>query len=80
MVTDVLQGCFVVGCTLCAFISLVWLREQVLHGGGPDWLEDGPQAALDRVVEQAMEGRNNGGGAAQQQPLPQVSCLPHKYS
>ena len=46
----------------------------MLYGGGPDWLEDGPQAALDRVVEQAMEGRNNGGGAAQQQPQPQVRC------
>ena len=25
--------------TLLAFISLVWLREQILHGGGPDWLD-----------------------------------------
>ena len=63
MVTDILQGCFVVGCTLCAFISLVWLREQVLHGGGPDWLEDDQRAAVDRVVEQAMEGNQQ-----QQQP------------
>ena len=22
-----------------AFIGLVWLREQILHGGGPEWLE-----------------------------------------
>ncbi|BFZ13209.1 hypothetical protein BsWGS_16248 [Bradybaena similaris] len=36
---DCFQGCLVVTCTLCAFISLVWLREQILHGGGPDWLE-----------------------------------------
>ena len=26
-------------CTLCAFISLVWLREQIVTNGGPDWLE-----------------------------------------
>lgn len=26
-------------CTLFAFIGLIWLREQILHGGGPDWLE-----------------------------------------
>ena len=26
-------------CTLGAFISIVWLREQILHGGGPDWLD-----------------------------------------
>ncbi|KAG7227423.1 hypothetical protein INR49_000429 [Caranx melampygus] len=32
-------GCFVVTCTLCAFISLVWLREQIVHGGAPQWLE-----------------------------------------
>ncbi|KAL4235038.1 E3 ubiquitin-protein ligase march6 [Mactra antiquata] len=37
--SDCFHGCFVVACTLCAFISLVWLREQILHGGGPDWLE-----------------------------------------
>lgn len=34
-----------------AFIGLVWLREQILHGGGPDWIdeanvnEDIPRAA-----------------------------------
>ncbi|KAL5021242.1 hypothetical protein ScPMuIL_000397 [Solemya velum] len=39
LASDCFHGCFVVTCTLCAFISLVWLREQILHGGGPDWLE-----------------------------------------
>lgn len=29
----------VVSLTLMAFIGLVWLREQILHGGGPEWLE-----------------------------------------
>ena len=28
-----------VACTLCAFISLVWLREQIITNGGPAWLE-----------------------------------------
>ena len=23
----------------CIFQGLVWLREQILHGGGPAWLE-----------------------------------------
>ena len=41
--TDILHGCVVVLCTLCAFIGLVWLREQILHGGGPDWLEQDVQ-------------------------------------
>jgi E3 ubiquitin-protein ligase MARCH6 len=38
LAVDVFRGCFVVTCTLFAFIGLVWLREQILHGG-PDWLE-----------------------------------------
>ncbi|XP_034940131.1 E3 ubiquitin-protein ligase MARCHF6 [Chelonus insularis] len=37
--SDIFHGCFVVTCTLFAFIGLVWLREQILHAGGPDWLE-----------------------------------------
>ncbi|ESO98358.1 hypothetical protein LOTGIDRAFT_213986 [Lottia gigantea] len=50
LASDCFQGCFVVTCTLCAFISLVWLREQILHGGGPDWLEqDNQQANQQRV-------------------------------
>ena len=28
-----------VGCSICAFIVLVWLREQIVVHGGPDWLE-----------------------------------------
>uniref|UniRef100_A0A3P8X694 E3 ubiquitin-protein ligase MARCHF6 n=1 Tax=Cynoglossus semilaevis TaxID=244447 RepID=A0A3P8X694_CYNSE len=39
LLADCLHGCFVVTCTLCAFISLVWLREQIVHGGAPQWLE-----------------------------------------
>ncbi|KAG9484621.1 hypothetical protein GDO78_007988 [Eleutherodactylus coqui] len=39
LLADCLQGFFVVTCTLCAFISLVWLREQIVHGGAPLWLD-----------------------------------------
>lgn len=28
-----------VGCSICAFVVLVWLREQIVVHGGPDWLE-----------------------------------------
>ncbi|VDK49891.1 unnamed protein product [Anisakis simplex] len=38
IVTDCLKGCFLVAVFLCAFISLIWLREQILHGGPQDWL------------------------------------------
>ncbi|VDK28023.1 unnamed protein product, partial [Gongylonema pulchrum] len=40
---DCIKGCFIVSIFLCAFISLVWLREQIIHGGPREWLniEDG---------------------------------------
>ena len=50
ILTDILQGCAVVSLTLLAFIGLVWLREQILHGGGPAWLE--PEEA--RLVQQEV--------------------------
>jgi E3 ubiquitin-protein ligase MARCH6 len=40
IIVDIFQGAFVVLCSLAAFISLVWLREQILSGGGPEWLEN----------------------------------------
>ncbi|XP_074681946.1 E3 ubiquitin-protein ligase MARCHF6 isoform X4 [Strix aluco] len=49
LLADCLQGCFVVTCTLCAFISLVWLREQIVHGGAPQWLEQNQQQPLNGV-------------------------------
>jgi E3 ubiquitin-protein ligase MARCH6 len=39
LIADIFNGCIVVMCTLCFFISLVWLREHIMHGGGPDWLD-----------------------------------------
>nr|XP_050849261.1 E3 ubiquitin-protein ligase MARCHF6 isoform X2 [Vespula vulgaris] len=67
--TDVFHGCFVVTCTLFAFIGLVWLREQILHAGGPDWLErdniqlppidNPPQVAPAAAVQQIQEQQVN---------------------
>jgi len=53
---DILQGCAVVTLTLLAFIGLVWLREQILHGGGPAWLE------LEEAAVAGGENRGGGGG------------------
>lgn len=39
ILSDILVGTAVVSLTLLTFIGLVWLREQILHGGGPAWLE-----------------------------------------
>ena len=63
-------------CTLCAFISLVWLREQILHGGGPEWLEQDDQGPnpqrnfLDAGVVNNLVG-GFGGGAARAAPANQ---------
>ncbi|XP_035725093.1 E3 ubiquitin-protein ligase MARCHF6-like isoform X1 [Vespa mandarinia] len=67
--SDVFHGCFVVTCTLFAFIGLVWLREQILHAGGPDWLErdniqlppidNPPQVVAAAAVQQIQEQQVN---------------------
>lgn len=60
--SDVFHGCFVVFCTLIAFIGLVWLREQIIHAGGPEWPERDNvfvlnQPQVNEVVP--LEERNN---------------------
>ncbi|KAJ8413454.1 hypothetical protein AAFF_G00094500 [Aldrovandia affinis] len=64
LLADCLQGCFVVTCTLCAFISLVWLREQIVHGGAPQWLEQNQQQPPN-VAGQPNEAPGAGNGAAE---------------
>ncbi|KAK9527832.1 hypothetical protein VZT92_014357 [Zoarces viviparus] len=70
LLADCLQGCFVVTCTLCAFISLVWLREQIVHGGAPHWLEQ-HQAAPPNAAGQANEAQAAGQRAADEPPAAQ---------
>ena len=74
--TDILQGCAVVTLTLLAFIGLVWLREQIVHGGGPDWLDmdfDAPNNAnnnanpVQQPQLQPLVGRD---GILGRQPIP----------
>uniref|UniRef100_A0A674EFC4 E3 ubiquitin-protein ligase MARCHF6 n=1 Tax=Salmo trutta TaxID=8032 RepID=A0A674EFC4_SALTR len=55
LLADCLQGCFVVTCSLCAFISLVWLREQIVHGGPPLWLEHHQQPQPNAAGQQPNE-------------------------
>lgn len=71
-------------CTLCAFIGLVWLREQILHGGGPDWLEqdiliedanDGDQL-LDGAPERAGVGQENLRAEDEDAPMANVAGQP----
>ncbi|XP_029002896.1 E3 ubiquitin-protein ligase MARCHF6 [Betta splendens] len=70
LLADCLQGCFVVTCTLCAFISLVWLREQIVHGGAPQWLEQ-HQPPPPNAAGQANEAQAAGHGAAEEPPAAQ---------
>ncbi|KAK1884968.1 E3 ubiquitin-protein ligase MARCH6 [Dissostichus eleginoides] len=70
LLADCLQGCFVVTCTLCAFISLVWLREQIVHGGAPQWLEQ-HQMPPPHAAGQANEAPAAGQGAADEPPAAQ---------
>lgn len=64
---DIFHGCFVVTCTLFAFIGLIWLREQILHGGGPDWLErDDPNIQIQLNVLPPIPEEN---------PVEEVRCL-----
>ncbi|GFX76384.1 e3 ubiquitin-protein ligase MARCHF6 [Trichonephila clavipes] len=69
--SDSLYGCCVVTCTLCAFISLVWLREQILHGGGPEWLEQEHDPAMPNMIDPPMEFANNNVQPNAQQPVPE---------
>ncbi|XP_032872931.1 E3 ubiquitin-protein ligase MARCHF6 isoform X2 [Amblyraja radiata] len=70
LLADSLQGCFVVTCTLCAFISLVWLREQIVHGGAPQWLEQN-QALPPNGVAQQNEPQAAPNVAAENPQVPQ---------
>ncbi|KAM4533566.1 E3 ubiquitin-protein ligase MARCHF6-like [Odontesthes bonariensis] len=70
LLADCLQGCFVVTCTLCAFISLVWLREQIVHGGAPQWLEQ-HQPPPPNPAGQANVAQAAGQGAADEPPAAQ---------
>ncbi|XP_051557556.1 E3 ubiquitin-protein ligase MARCH6 isoform X2 [Myxocyprinus asiaticus] len=69
LLADCLQGCFVVTCTLCAFISLVWLREQIVHGGAPLWLEQNQQQPAN-AAGPPNEAPGPGNGGAENQPMP----------
>lgn len=48
---DVFKGCFLLVIFICTFISLVWLREQIIHGGPHDFLN---------VVEEQADVNQNG--------------------
>ena len=62
IISDIFHGGFVVLCSLGGFISLVWLREQILSGGGPDWLEQNDQPRQQERPRRVLQNidQNNG--------------------
>ncbi|CAA9997117.1 unnamed protein product [Nesidiocoris tenuis] len=77
--SDIFHGCFVVTCTLCAFIALVWLREQIVHGGGPDWLERGnDEVAAPPPAAPAANNVQPPPAPPQQQPIVPVNNNPQE--
>lgn len=41
--------------SLLAFISIVWLRDQLVHGLGPNWLEEDRREVNRAVMREAQE-------------------------
>ena len=56
--------------TLLAFIGLVWLREQILHGGGPEWLDHEIQLAAAAQQQQQQQGQGGEAAAAAAAAVP----------
>ncbi|KAK5965750.1 Zinc finger C3HC4 type, partial [Trichostrongylus colubriformis] len=52
---DVFKGCFLLIIFICTFISLVWLREQIIHGGPHDFLNIDQAETPNGVVEQELQ-------------------------
>ncbi|XP_017786355.1 PREDICTED: E3 ubiquitin-protein ligase MARCH6 [Nicrophorus vespilloides] len=79
--TDIFHGCFIVTCTLFSFLGLLWLREQILLGGGPDWLERNPFFLQDLPIiaqegNPQQENNNVVGNEQQQNPDAAVAAGP----
>nr|CDJ90099.1 Zinc finger domain containing protein [Haemonchus contortus] len=68
---DVFKGCFLLVIFICTFISLVWLREQIIHGGPHDFLNiEQADTTLNGVVDQELQGnQGNGAGDANEQDV-----------
>ncbi|CAJ0946411.1 unnamed protein product, partial [Mesorhabditis belari] len=39
VLADCVKGIFLLAIFVCTFVSLVWLREQIIHGGPQEWLQ-----------------------------------------
>jgi E3 ubiquitin-protein ligase MARCH6 len=51
ILADCFKGSIIVLISFCVILSLVWLRDQIVNGGGPDWLENIQEDAPQEVPE-----------------------------
>jgi len=86
IVSDILVGTAVVSLTLLTFIGLVWLREQILHGGGPAWLEPDARPAEGAQPHNPQphqdvdgEGEDNHVGGEGEAPVPMEAAEGHEH-
>ena len=68
--------------TLLAFIGLVWLREQILHGGGPEWLEMEANAIQHGPNQQQPQNNimEEDAGLVLEGTIDVVKCLNNKWA
>lgn len=55
IIFDCIHGLLVVAVSLLGFISIVWLKDQLGHGLGPNWLEEDRQEVNRVVMREAQE-------------------------
>ncbi|VDM16622.1 unnamed protein product [Hydatigera taeniaeformis] len=67
VIQDCIQGFLIVLVALTALFGCVWLREQLVIGGEPDWLADGEGAAEEGREGEEVETEGTGEAAAANQ-------------
>ncbi|KAF8366153.1 marc-6, partial [Pristionchus pacificus] len=66
IIHDVAKGCILLLVFVCSFISMLWLREQILHGGPAEWLQlDEEEEEEEGEAAPAQDGNAEEGGAAE---------------
>ncbi|GMT27208.1 hypothetical protein PFISCL1PPCAC_18505 [Pristionchus fissidentatus] len=64
IVHDIAKGCLLLFVFVCAFISMLWLREQILHGGPAEWLQLDEEEEEEGEAEQAQDAQEGEGAPA----------------
>ncbi|KAL5106144.1 E3 ubiquitin-protein ligase MARCHF6 [Taenia crassiceps] len=76
VIQDCIQGFLIVLVALTALFGCVWLREQLVIGGEPDWLTDGEVAAEEEREGEEVEAEGAGEAAAPNQVVATADPVP----